>query len=78
MKNINSVIKEEITKYISEKCMIREYKNPKDSQTVRVCGDMLEQLYNRIIQNGCSRREITMEMMYKIISDLRRLEQIMS
>ena len=78
MKNINSVIKEEITKYISEKCMIREYKNPKDSQTVRVCGDMLEQLYSRIIQNGCSRREITMEMMYKIISDLRRLEQIMS
>ena len=78
MKNINSVIKEEITKYISEKRMIREYKNPKDSQTVRACGDMLEQLYSRIIQNGCSRHEITMEMMYKIISDLRRLEQIMS
>lgn len=77
MSNINSIIKEEITKYIGGKCMIREYKNPNDADTVRSCGDMLEQLYSNVIQNGCSKREITVEMMAKIIGELRHLEQMM-
>ena len=77
MRNINDAISEEIKKYISEKCMLREYKNPNDAETVRVCGDTLEQLYNRILQNGCSKREITIEIMAKIIGELRHLEQMM-
>ena len=77
MRNINSVISEEIKKYISDKCMLKEYKNPNDAETVRVCGNMLEQLYSNIVNNGCSRREITVEVMAKIINDLKRLEQMM-
>lgn len=77
MKGISRIISEEITKYISEKCMLKEYKNPNDAETVRVCGDTLEQLYNRILQNGYSRHEITMETMEKIIGEIRHLEQMM-
>ena len=75
--NINRIISEEITKYLSDKCMLKEYKNPNDAETVRVCGDTLEQLYQRIVVGGCSKHEITMEMLAKIISDIRRLEQVM-
>jgi hypothetical protein len=73
----DKIIKEEVNKYIGSKCMIKEYKNPNDAETVRVCGDMLEQLYNRVIGDGCSKREITVELMYKIIGDIRRLEQML-
>ena len=41
MSNISRIINEEIKKYISGKCMIREFKNPNDAETVRACGDML-------------------------------------
>ena len=77
MKKISNIISEEIRKVIGGKRMLREYKNPKDAETVRVCGDTLEQLYSRIISDGCSRREITMETMEKIIGDIRHLEQMM-
>ena len=77
MNKISKIIQEEITKYISDKCMLKEYRNPNDAETVRVCGDMLEQLYNSIIENGCSKREITVEMMGNIIGELRHLEQMM-
>ena len=76
MKNFSNIISEEIKKVIGEKCMIREYKNPKDAETIRVCGDTLEQMYNRIIDNGCSRREITVELLSKVIKEIRYLEQI--
>lgn len=75
--NLNKIISEEITKYLSDKCMLKEYKNPNDAETVRVCGDTLEQLYQRILREGCSKREITMEMLANIISEIRRLEQVM-
>ena len=75
--NVNRIISEEITKYISDKCMLKEYKNPNDAEIVRVCGDTLEQLYQRIVGGGMSKREATMEMLAKIISDIRRLEQVM-
>ena len=75
--NINRIISEEITKYLSDKCMLKEYKNPNDAETVRVCGDTLEQLYNRILQNGCSKREITMELLAKVIKEIRHIEQVM-
>jgi hypothetical protein len=71
------IIKEVIDNYIESKCMLREYKNPNDADTVRSCGDMLEQLYNNLLENGCSKREITIEMMARIIGELRHLEKIM-
>ena len=77
MDKIGKIIIDEITNYINSKCMIREYKNPKDCESVRVCGDMLQQLYDNIISNGCSSHEITVEMMGKIIGELRRLENMM-
>jgi len=75
--NIKNIISEEINNFLKEKCMLREYKNPKDSETVRVCGDMLEEVYNRIIQNGVSKREITVKTMGNIIGELRHLEEMM-
>ena len=75
--NLDKIISEEITKYLSDKCMLKEYKNPNDAETVRVCGDTLEQLYQRILGEGCSKREITMEMLANIINEIRRLEQVM-
>ena len=75
--NLNEIISEEITKYLSEECMLKEYKNPNDAETVRVCGDTLEELYNRILQGGMSKREATIEMLGKIINGIRRLEQLM-
>jgi len=71
------IISEVINNYIESKCMLREYKNPNDADTVRSCGDMLQQLYNNLLQNGCSKREITIEMMARIIGEIRRLEQMM-
>ena len=77
MKNFSNIISEEIRKVIGGKCMLREYKNPKDAETVRACGDTLEQLYSRIISDGCSRREITIELLAKVIKEIRYIEQIM-
>lgn len=77
MKNFNNIISEEIRKVIGGKCMIREYKNPNDAEIVRGCGDTLEQMYNRIIDNGCSRHEITVELLAKVVKEIRYLEQIM-
>lgn len=71
------IISEVINNYIKSKCMLREYKNPNDADTVRSCGDMLQQLYNNLLQNGCSKREITIEMMARIIGEIRHLEQMM-
>ncbi len=71
------IISEVINNYIESKCMLREYKNPNDADTVRSCGDMLQQLYNNLLQNGCSKRENTIEMMARIIGEIRHLEQMM-
>jgi hypothetical protein len=57
--------------------MLKEYKNPNDAETVRVCADNLQQLYDRIIAQGSSKREITVEVMSKIIGELRHLEEMM-
>jgi len=72
-----NIINEVINNYLKSKCMIKEYKNPNDADTVRACGDMLQQLYNNIIGNGMSKREITVEIMAKIIGELRHLEEMM-
>ena len=71
------IINEVINNYINSKCMLREYKNPNDAETVRVCGDTLQQMYDRIIQQGSSRREITVEYLQRIIGEIRHLEEMM-
>lgn len=71
------IISEVINNYINSKCMLREYKNPNDAETVRVCGDTLQQMYDRIIQQGSSRREITVEYLQRIIGEIRHLEEMM-
>lgn len=77
MARINGIISEEITKYINSKCMLREYKDPNSADTVRACGDKLEELHYNLIKSGCSKREITIETMARIIAEIRRLEQMM-
>jgi hypothetical protein len=71
------IISEVINNYINSKCMLREYKNPNDAETVRVCGDTLQQMYDRILQQGSSKREITMEYLQRIIGEIRHLEEMM-
>ena len=71
------IISEVINNYINSKCMLREYKNPNDADTVRVCGDTLQQMYDRIIQQGSSKREITVEYLQRIIGEIRHLEEMM-
>lgn len=71
------IISEVINNYISSKYMLNEYKNPNDAETVRVCGDTLQNLHDKIVSQGTSKREITIEIMQKIIGDLRHLEEMM-
>lgn len=78
--SINKLINEEVVKdvinnYIESKCMLKEYKNPQDSETIRACTDMLENVYNKIIGNGASRNEYSLEKLGKIIAELRKLEE---
>ena len=58
--------------------MLKEYKNPQDSETIRVCGETLKAIYDRNTKNGTSKHEITMVMLNKIIGELKRLEQAMT
>ena len=72
------IISEVINNYIESKCMLREYKNPNDAETVRACRNMLFNLYNNSLRKGMSKREITMEKIAAIIGELERLEQVMN
>ena len=71
----NDIITEVINDYLGKKTMLREYKNPNDGETVKVCADMLENLYNNIISNGVSRNEYTVQQLFKIIHELRKLQE---
>ena len=76
--DVSKIVKEAINKYISEECkMLKEFKNPKDAETVRVCGDMLQNLHDSLVENGVSKREVTVVTMSKIIGELRHLEEMM-
>ena len=72
------IINEVINNYLNQKMMLKEYKNPKDSETLRVCTDMLQNLYENAINNGTSRHEYVMEKLGNIILELRKLEKNMS
>lgn len=77
---LDNIITEVINGYIESKSkrnMLKEYKNPEDSETIRVCADQLEALYNNIIKNGMSKREITVKTLGEIIKELRALEMEM-
>lgn len=75
---MDNIINEVINQYLDKELMLKEYKNPKDSETLRVCTDMLQSVYESAISNGTSRREIVMEKLGNIIMELRKLEKIMS
>ena len=75
---MKDIINEVINEYIVSKEMLKEYKNPNDSETVRVCADQLESLYNQILGGGVSRHEVTIEKLGGIIKELRKLQQMMS
>lgn len=51
-------------------------RNPKDGEIVRYCANILENLYDSIINNNSeiSRHESTMVMLQGIIIKLRRLQ----
>ena len=77
---LDNIITEVINGYVESKSkrnMLKEYKNPEDSETIRVCADQLEALYNNIIKNGMSKREITVKTLGEIIKELRALEMEM-
>lgn len=72
--NTEKIIAEVIDNYLKKNAMLKEYRNPKDSETIRVCADQLDNLYNTIISNGASKNEYTVEQLHKIVSELRKLE----
>lgn len=76
--NYKKIVAEEISNFLKKDCMLKEYKNPQDSETIRVCGETLQAIYDRITKNGTSKHEITMVMLSKIIGELKRLEQAMT
>lgn len=72
---MKDIISEVVNNYLKSKCMLKEYKNPNDSETIRVCTDMLENIYNRIISNGGSKNEYSIEKLGKIIVELRKMQK---
>jgi hypothetical protein len=75
---MENVISEVINNYLKKNVMLKEYKNPQDAETLRVCADMLQNLYDNAISNGTSRHEITVQKIHQIIGELRKLQQIMT
>lgn len=72
---IDSIVSEAINDCLRGKGIINEYKNPKDSNTIRVCADQLEALYENIIANGASRNEYTLQRLFKVIRELRKIQK---
>jgi hypothetical protein len=71
---MKDIISEVIHDYISSRKMLNEYKNPEDSKTLMVCGNMLQDMYDRIIENGASKKEYTIEKLGRIIKEIRKLQ----
>ena len=72
---MKDIISEVIHNYISGRKMLNEYKNPEDSKTLMVCGNILQDMYDKIIENGGSRNEYTIEKLGKIIKEIRKLQE---
>lgn len=71
---MKDIISEVIHNYISSKKMLKEYKNPEDSKTLMICANMLQDMYDRIIENGTSKKEYTIEKLGRIIKEIRKLQ----
>ena len=71
---MRDIISEVIHDYFSNRKMLKEYKNLKDAETLRVCGNMLQDMYDNIIKNGVSKHEYTVEKLNMIIGEIRRLQ----
>lgn len=69
MNKIDRIISETIDKY-----MLKEYKNPNDSEAIRVCADQLEALHDNMIANGANRHEYTLVKLANIIGELRKIQ----
>lgn len=79
VRRIDKIVNEQINNLIeSKRNMLREYKNPNDRDTVKVCTDQLENLYNSIIERGNSRHDYAIERLSKIIRELRKIERYFS
>ena len=72
---MKDIISEVIHNYLSSRKMLNEYKNPEDSKTLMVCGNILQDMYDKIIENGGSRNEYTIEKLGKIIKEIRKLQE---
>ena len=72
---MKDIISEVIHNYISGRKMLNEYKNPEDSKTLMVCGNILQDMYDRIIEGGASRNEYTIEKLGRIINEIRKLQE---
>ena len=77
-KNIRKVVNEEIRKLVRSKSMLNEYRNPRDRDIIRACADQLEGLYNRIISDGNSKHEYSIERLFVTIRELRKIEKYFS
>lgn len=75
---MKDIIKEVINEYIVEEGMIKEFKNPKFSETLNVCADMLQRLHDDAVKNGMSKREITVKKIGEIADELRKLGHMTS
>jgi hypothetical protein len=71
---MKDIISEVINDYVYNKKILKEYKNPEDSKTLIVCGNILQDMYDRIIENGGSKNEYTIEKLGEIISEIRKLQ----
>lgn len=71
---MKDIISEVINDYVYNKKILKEYKNPEDSKTLMVCGNILQDMYDRIIENGASKNEYTIEKLGEIISEIRKLQ----
>ena len=56
--------------------MLNKDKNPEDIATIKDCESKIEEIHDRLISNGVSKREITVVKMKKIIDDLNHLEKM--
>jgi hypothetical protein len=71
---MKDIISEVINDYVYNKKILKEYKNPEDSKTLMVCGNILQDMYDRIIENGGSKNEYAIEKLGEIISEIRKLQ----
>lgn len=49
-------------------------KNIKDSGILMACGNVLEHMYDKMINNGASKNEFALQQLKDIISRIRKLE----